>query len=74
MNKRITAVCTAHRRCLARILFACIASFSVLAVCSKSSFLYPMNALVADYRGGFIRLVDGQNEDEKSQMLKEAVA
>ena len=43
MNKRITAVCTAHRRCLARILFACIASFSVLAVCSKSSFLYPMN-------------------------------
>ena len=33
-----------------------------------------LNALVADYRGGFIRLVDGQNEDEKSQMLKEAVA
>ena len=26
-----------------RFLIACIASFSVLAVCSKSSFLYPMN-------------------------------
>ncbi len=29
--------------CPARLLFACLASFSVLAVCSKSSFLYPMN-------------------------------
>lgn len=28
---------------LRRFLFACLASFSVLAVCSKSSFLYPMN-------------------------------
>ena len=26
-----------------RLLFACLASYSVLAVCSKSSFLYPMN-------------------------------
>ena len=26
-----------------RFLFSCLASFSVLAVCSKSSFLYPMN-------------------------------
>ena len=26
-----------------RVLFACLASFSVLAVCTKSSFLYPMN-------------------------------
>ena len=29
--------------CLTRLLFAGLASFSVLAVCSKSSFLYPMN-------------------------------
>ena len=28
---------------LSRFLFACLAAFSVLAVCSKSSFLYPMN-------------------------------
>ena len=28
---------------LLRFLFACAASFLVLAVCSKSSFLYPMN-------------------------------
>ncbi len=26
-----------------RFLFACVSSFSVLAVCSKNSFLYPMN-------------------------------
>lgn len=32
-----------------------------------------LNGFVADYRGGFIRLVDGQNEDEKSRMLEEAV-
>ena len=31
------------RRVLPRFLFACLAAFSVLAVCSKSSFLYPMN-------------------------------
>lgn len=28
---------------LPRLCFACLASFGVLAVCSKSSFLYPMN-------------------------------
>ena len=28
---------------LLRFLFACLAAFSLLAVCSKSSFLYPMN-------------------------------
>ncbi|MBR4575758.1 MAG: glycosyltransferase family 39 protein [Clostridia bacterium] len=28
---------------LRRFLFACLASYGVLAVCSKSSFLYPMN-------------------------------
>ncbi len=28
---------------LRRFLFACLASYSVLAVCSESSFLYPMN-------------------------------
>ena len=43
MNKRMTAVCTAHRRYLLRMIFACLASFSILAICSKSSFLYPMN-------------------------------
>jgi type II restriction/modification system DNA methylase subunit YeeA len=32
-----------------------------------------LNGFVADYRGGFIRLVDGQNEDEKSRMLQEAL-
>ena len=33
-----------------------------------------INGFVADYRGGFIRLVDGQNEADKALMLKEAVA
>ena len=32
-----------------------------------------LNGHVPDYRGGFIRLVDGQNEAEKSKMLQEAV-
>ena len=31
------------KKALARFLFAGLAAFSVLAVCSKSSFLYPMN-------------------------------
>ena len=31
------------KRILTRFLFASLAAFSVLAVCSKSSFLYPMN-------------------------------
>ena len=43
MKKRMTAVCTAHRRYLLQVIFACLASFSILAICSKSSFLYPMN-------------------------------
>ena len=43
MNKQITAFFREHSRSLWRFLFACTASFSVLAVCSKSSFLYPMN-------------------------------
>lgn len=28
---------------LPRFFFACLAAFGVLTVCSKSSFLYPMN-------------------------------
>ena len=32
-----------------------------------------LNGHVSGYRGGFIRLVDGQNESEKSKMLKEAL-
>ena len=32
-----------------------------------------LNGHVPDYRGGFIRLVDGQNEAEKAKMLQEAV-
>lgn len=31
------------KKILTRFLFASLAAFSVLAVCSKSSFLYPMN-------------------------------
>ena len=31
------------------------------------------NEHVADYRGGFVRLVDGQNEAEKSQMMQTAL-
>ena len=31
------------------------------------------NEHVADYRGGFIRLVDGQNEAAKSQMMQTAL-
>lgn len=34
---------TAFPNTVLRFLFSCAASFSVLAVCSKSSFLYPMN-------------------------------
>ncbi len=43
MNQRITAFFRKRRGRFLRFLFACAASFSVLAVCSKSSFLYPMN-------------------------------
>ena len=43
MSKRIPAFFRKHSRFLLRFLFACAASFGVLAVCSKSSFLYPMN-------------------------------
>ena len=43
MNNRTTLFFKNHSRCLLRLLFSCVASFSVLAVCSKSSFLYPMN-------------------------------
>ena len=32
-----------------------------------------LNGHVKDYRGGFIRLVDGQNESEKAAMLEEAL-
>jgi len=32
-----------------------------------------LNGHVKDYRGGFIRLVDGQNEAEKARMLEEAL-
>lgn len=32
-----------------------------------------LNGHVKDYRGGFIRLVDGQNEAEKARMLQEAL-
>lgn len=34
---------TSFGKGLPRFLFSCLVSFSVLAVCSKSSFLYPMN-------------------------------
>ena len=43
MSKRITVFFRKHSRFLLRFLFACAASFGVLAMCSKSSFLYPMN-------------------------------
>ena len=43
MNRRISMLFSARSGCLPRALFASLASFSVLAVCSKSSFLYPMN-------------------------------
>ena len=32
-----------------------------------------LNGFVADYRGGFIRLVDGQNEANKASMLQETL-
>ena len=33
-----------------------------------------LNGHIPDYRGGFIRLVDGQNEAAKAQMMQEALA
>nr|AHF24132.1 teichoic acid/polysaccharide glycosyl transferase [uncultured bacterium Contig46] len=36
-------VLSARSSGMLRALFACLASFSILAVCTKSSFLYPMN-------------------------------
>ena len=41
-------------------------------VVSTTSFALA-NEHVADYRGGFVRLVDGQNEAEKSQMMQTAL-
>ena len=43
MNKRIRVPLDAREAYLPRVIFACLAAFSTLAVCSKSSFLYPMN-------------------------------
>lgn len=42
-------------------------------VVSTTAFML-LNGHVPGYRGGFIRLVDGQDEDEKSRMLGEAVS
>lgn len=41
--KNLSKSAISRREFLYRCLFSCLAAFSVLAVCSKSSFLYPMN-------------------------------
>ena len=43
MRNRINTFLRALERRPARAVFVCLAAFGVLAVCSKSSFLYPMN-------------------------------
>lgn len=43
MNQRRLTGFKGQRGVLSRFFFACLAAFSVLAVCSKSSLLYPMN-------------------------------
>lgn len=43
MSNRIRVPSGAHKPFLSRAVFACLAAFGTLAVCSKSSFLYPMN-------------------------------
>ena len=43
MNRHGNALPNILRGALPRFVFACLASFAVLLVCSKSSFLYPMN-------------------------------
>ncbi len=43
MNRQHNTLSRIKRGIAPRFLFACLLSFGVLAVCSKSSFLYPMN-------------------------------
>ncbi len=43
MNRQHNTLSRIRRGFAPRFLFACLLAFGVLAVCSKSSFLYPMN-------------------------------